>query len=444
MNNTFVFFLLFITSSLAAQWSYDSLSVGRVQMAAPVHDGKIYYAGGLDGFEHSNLIEILDTDERSWEYDTLSIPRSFPSSVVLNDKMYFIGGIDYFTYDELPIIDVLDLNTREWTTMEMPTATLRGAIVMQNKIVLSDGFDIESTGVVGRYPNYEIYNPADSSWARVGVPRICDYDCGFALTEDKIYVFGGRTVGEEGLTDEINIFDINTLQWTTAQLPEPLGFKTSINIDGKAYLFGVQNADGFTLESMIYDLATGEITYGELDLVREGSRIGVLGTKIYFIGGGDLDEVANVFTNAVNQIDIYDTATDEWTYDELQEARINHSVTTVGNSIYVAGGYDFVDIINSIEIFTDPSVTDLENVTASASALQVYPNPVRDQLQVDLPSSTDNFQLELFDSAGKLLLSQQVERSETAALSLPELAKGTYFLRLSSAEGTYRATVAKL
>ena len=177
------------------------------------------------------------------------------------------------------------------------------------------------------------------------------FDFSTAIIDDNVYYLGGYLAADTTLTDIIDIYDANTETWSTAQLPEPMGFKSSAVVDDKIYLFGSYNVnEEFFVEILIYDPETGEFTRCDVDIVREGSRIGVLGSKVYFIGGGEIDEVANVFIEALPNIDIYDVETGEYTTDKLQHARINHSVNVVGNSIYVAGGYDFSDLINTIEI----------------------------------------------------------------------------------------------
>lgn len=64
--------------------------------------------------------------------------------------------------------------------------------------------------------------------------------------------------------------------------------------------------------------------------------------------------------------------------------------------------------------------------------ITIYPNPTDDVLHVTLPMEMSvNYQL--FDVAGKVLLSQTVTKNNRFSLSLSAFATGTYYLIIASA-----------
>lgn len=444
MKTLFTFLFLFaINFSAFTQWSFDTLAVARVQMAAPVVDNKIYYAGGLAANDHTNLIEILDTETGEWSYDTLSLARSFPSWTVHNDHIYFGGGIRWSTYQETDTIDVLNTTTGEWSILQLSQARLCGAVTLNDKIYFSEGADIENTGVVEYFNQWDVYEPATGEWSNITIPRARMFDWGGGVVGNKLYYFGGYLAADTTLTDIIDIFDADTETWSTAQLPEPMGFKSSVVVDDKIYLFGSYNVDeAFFVEILVYDTSTGEFTRRDVDIVREGARLAVLGSKVYFIGGGEIDEVANVFIEALPNIDIYDVETGEYTTDELQQARINHSVNVVGNSIYVAGGFDFNSLLNSIEIFTDETVG-TDEFYPTAQSLDVFPNPSSDKIFIQLPEANTNWQLDILDGLGRSVLQQSLDHQITPEIDLSSLSQGIYFVQLRGDGSLYQAKVNK-
>ena len=81
---------------------------------------------------------------------------------------------------------------------------------------------------------------------------------------------------------------------------------------------------------------------------------------------------------------------------------------------------------------------DQEEVTGikaqeKASLVLVYPNPVTDELRIDLSALTQNCQLEVLDIQGKSVLSREMKPGLNS-LDLSACQKGMYFLKISSPE----------
>lgn len=85
-------------------------------------------------------------------------------------------------------------------------------------------------------------------------------------------------------------------------------------------------------------------------------------------------------------------------------------------------------------IMTYPLNTIINDFTAIPTAntatlsLQIMPNPVQDKLQIQLPSANAQ-QLQLFDTRGVIVHSQNVQNTRQTTLSLQQLPTGIYFLR---------------
>jgi len=69
------------------------------------------------------------------------------------------------------------------------------------------------------------------------------------------------------------------------------------------------------------------------------------------------------------------------------------------------------------------------------SEIKVFPNPVKTILNVEITDTTDYVSLELFDVSGKLV-SQKHITNEVISLSMKNLSRGVYFLKVSSSEKT--------
>jgi hypothetical protein len=103
---------------------------------------------------------------------------------------------------------------------------------------------------------------------------------------------------------------------------------------------------------LIYDFVTHTWTAHQLNITRQGMSVTTSGNKIYIAGGYDPAIAANY-----SVIDIYDALSDTWTTAELSEARSNVCSVTLGDQIFFAGGSrwvndhfepsDKVDILNT-------------------------------------------------------------------------------------------------
>jgi len=63
----------------------------------------------------------------------------------------------------------------------------------------------------------------------------------------------------------------------------------------------------------------------------------------------------------------------------------------------------------------------------------VYPNPMDNELTIQVNNPLGQFQFEFYNSVGQLMLKGELEASKT--LNLTDFTKGVYFLKLINAKG---------
>jgi uncharacterized protein (DUF2141 family) len=65
-----------------------------------------------------------------------------------------------------------------------------------------------------------------------------------------------------------------------------------------------------------------------------------------------------------------------------------------------------------------------------SSLFQVYPNPAKTYINVELPSSKDGFTVEFFDLSGRVIVSRNTLASENSlTFNLSHLRNGVYLVR---------------
>ncbi|MEM1318784.1 MAG: S8 family peptidase [Bacteroidota bacterium] len=102
-------------------------------------------------------------------------------------------------------------------------------------------------------------------------------------------------------------------------------------------------------------------------------------------------------------------------------------LTAIPNNTY---GFGSLDALAAVEEALNLITSTTE--VPSANPWPIYPNPTRDQVYFDLPSTTSSAWLELFDATGKRLqvLQQPFNGQAPLSLSLKAYPAGLYFYRL--------------
>jgi len=76
------------------------------------------------------------------------------------------------------------------------------------------------------------------------------------------------------------------------------------------------------------------------------------------------------------------------------------------------------------------SVADILATADNTPSIHLYPNPVMDKLQIEVPS-TDGFQVEVIDMEGKLIRSA-IYREQQGTMDVAPLKRGVYLIRINS------------
>ncbi len=140
-----------------------------------------------------------------------------------------------------------------------------------------------------------------------------------ATLNNKIYFAGGSTNG--AYSSRVDIYDINTNSWTTADLSKPERQGMAVATVGNKILFagGGDNDNGVVTSRVdIYNAANNTWSTAQLSKGREFLTATTLGNKVFFAGGGDWEP--NLIGSRV--VDIYDNATNTWLTASLSEGRM--------------------------------------------------------------------------------------------------------------------------
>jgi N-acetylneuraminic acid mutarotase len=185
-----------------------------------------------------------------------------------------------------------------------------------------------------------------------------------SIVGNRLYVVGGFTAVTNVPTDEVQVYDLQTQQWSMASpLPNPRGGHVAVVLDDTIHVFGGGNSVSTIADHSQYDPRTD--TWKELaPLPRaEGSpAAAVVDGKIYVIGGrSGSSDFGDVY--------IYDPSSDTWSTGPSIEPRGTAGAVAYCGGIYLFGGESQADRKNLDSVLRlDPERNIWESVTAMPAA----------------------------------------------------------------------------
>ena len=162
----------------------------------------------------------------------------------------------------------------------------------------------------------------------------------------------------------VDIFDMVTQTWSTAELSEGRVGSTTAVVGNKIFIAGGQKSSRVD----IYDASTNSWSIMELSIARTSVASTTIGNKVFFAGG-----TTGYDTSKSSRVDIYDASTNLWSIAELSEGRLAIAAASIGNKLFFAGGFtneDYwgLDIFSSrtVDIFNASGNTWSTNILSEA------------------------------------------------------------------------------
>ena len=192
----------------------------------------------------------------------------------------------------------------------------------------------------GRADAVDEYDPGTNTWTvQAGLmPYPASNICAIVLGTN-VYIPGGYDASANYL-NTLQVYHTVSDYWETITTdPLPVGFAGAgcAALNGKLYVFGGTNLDGYRSTAYVYDPAAAAGSRWTTLPSMANARAYLAGVaangKIYAIGGRD-SSIANF-----NVVEAYNPADGAWhTVTHMQEARGGVGAYAVGNAIYACGG----------------------------------------------------------------------------------------------------------
>lgn len=222
----------------------------------------------------------------------------------------------------------------DWSdVMNAPRGTRWLSVVYADGNLYKIGGDIGITSVNAQ-PWLDIYDTDADTWtAGLDMPGARFWiDC--EPISGKIYCGGGFSNKAEST---LYIYDIGTQSWLSGpDLPYALYNYASVTLDGKYYLLGgLKTGAVLTNTILVFDPVTSlwNTTLAPMSTVRRMHSAGVIGGKIYVAGGSD-------GVNLLDTAEVYNPATNTWSSIASMPSKWVNAADGVNNDRYLilAGG----------------------------------------------------------------------------------------------------------
>lgn len=314
--------------------------------------GRILMVGGSlepdDFVADEELVEPL-TGKSTWATPLHTMRHGHTATLLRDGRVLVVGGYN-LPQQWLADAEIYDPRSDTWTVV--PPLFSHGvnhtATLIQNGRVLVVGGCIGS-GVCTE--KVEIFNPIDNSWSEM-TPLATDRASQTAqpLEDGRVLIAGGSGVNS-GLPEyrDAVIFDPETNFWKSTQpMITPRHLPESVRLlDGRVLVAGgivlgdASNSQMTTVTEIYEPLSNRWIRAADLNYPRYSfSMILLKDGRVLAIGGASRWDNSWDLTTFVQEIELYDPATDTWTVVATLPRPTSNSTSILlpNGNIWVAGG----------------------------------------------------------------------------------------------------------
>jgi hypothetical protein len=218
----------------------------------------------------------------------------------------------------------------------------------EHRILITGGWDGDDW--LSSVEIFDITNETTTKVPNMNGKRSCHQSIKY---ENDIYVIGGYNGGPLNTVKKINMNDLSSGWTQMSAMNEKRGYFAAALYDKYIYVFGGYN--GRTLSSVErYDIPNNkwEILNSKMNMKRCAHAAVTVGDKIYIIGGWDENY------NRLNSIEIFDISSNTFQQENIPRLPIalsGMSAIAIGKWIVVTGGENNVDVVLLIHMCMTPN-----------------------------------------------------------------------------------------
>lgn len=429
---------LLILHPANAQWSSALISNPRFHLSSISAGGKAYFAGGaMAGQAAATTIDIYDQASDTWSVENLAVGGTFIGIAEARGLIFFAGGLDINSGIESSLVEIYDTQTGSWDYAELsvPRATVM-AIGLEDKVLFAGGATAGPffSNPVGSSV-IDIYDLNTGEWSTTTLPEPKGW--GSVVRAGSRVFFAGGLINNTTMSKRVDIYDVQSGEWSTDSLSVARAAGTVTTLGHQIFFAGGITLPGGETDVVdIYDTETDTWSIAHLSEPRAILASASACGQAFFAGGGLTDWETKIVTATTNRVDIYSAETDEWSTGQLSVSRSGLTGTTLNGQVFFAGGL-FVPsgLSNQVDVYNcEISAVD---AVPSTPSYDIYPNPAAGTATIYISGQAGNpldGYFELYNHLGERLNKGRLSRSETS-IKLNRLPPGAYYINLISKDG---------
>ncbi|MEM7516183.1 MAG: hypothetical protein AAF368_04560, partial [Planctomycetota bacterium] len=285
---------------------------------------------------------------QTWTVETLPNPRFRMAATAVGDEVFFAGGADLATTPSA-IVDVYNETTGMWSSLTLPNAMDNGSAIGLG----TNAYFVPGLTPAGVVAEVYVYDTTVGTFSTIAL-NSARLECNPVAVGDSILLAGGFDVviGPLYYNPDVEIIDTTTGTSLTVPINHPtfasLSKMSSTSVGGLAFFSGGHGPPGpgvvFNSQILSVDPTSmvGGVVVGALSTPRWGVAAESIGTRAYFIGGGDITG------NMSDAVDVYNVATNEMTTLTLPAPVFGAASAVLGSEIILAGG--ITDSVFTIQV----------------------------------------------------------------------------------------------
>ena len=279
----------------------------------------------------AGAVSALQAGDSVWQpLAPMSLPRGRLAVAASGSQIVAIGGET--ANGVTGLVEMWDADQQQWQTGQnkpTPAANI-GAVVLGDQIIVPGGYTAAGTptNVV------EAYHVISDEWTSLAAMPAPRFAYAIATYDGRVYVFGGWD--GQGYSNSTFIYDPQTNRWTTgAPLPIGRGFAGAAALGDAIYVVGgyaddheFDRCDRYLPQDNRWE------TCAPMSVARGGLSLVPISGRLYAIGGG--------WTGYLTFNERYDPATNSWNVvpSPFTGQWRGMGATHVGNDIYALGGWN--------------------------------------------------------------------------------------------------------
>ncbi len=395
---------------------------------------------------------ITDASKSNGEYATGQVtPGTF--DVVYSKPGYVSQTVSVSLVNGQVTIQDVALETLPSTSLQGKVTVTSGGNALENAVIRVGNNDFSFDAMTDNNGDFTIDNIFEGAYT-VYVGK-----WGYSTEEAQINVAVGssNTIDvelEEGYQDPFAVdlgWDvISGAESGNWELGEPVGtsygsfylnpdFDSDLDVGDWCYVTG--NGGGNAGSDDVDDGST-TLTSPKFDLTTYTDPYLVF--QPWFVNGGGNDEpndqleffISNGNNNQVNILTISET--NEGWFDEIA-IKVSDFMTPGSNMTFIARTSDLQDSGHLVEAALDnfrvtdgnPNPVSVDNLEETIG-MDVLPNPFSNTLSIHFHEGRESGSLQIFDLAGKLIMSQEINNENTIDVATQSWSKGVYTLQYTS------------